>query len=224
MKATGASAGPLRAPGSVRAFIVAAACGIAGSAWGQQGCGDLMNGFGPYDYRSATEAQRSLVESAHFTPQVESLASGESQARAAGDIDYTLRAFPNHPRALLAMVKVAEREKTDKPVGSRYTVECWFDRAIRFQPQDGRVRMLFGFYLIRRGKPDEAVKQLEEARALSGEDANVHYNLGLAYAELNLYDKALAHAHEAYRLGFPLPGLRKKLERAGAWRDPAPAN
>jgi hypothetical protein len=39
------------------------------------------------------------------------------------------------------------------------------------------------------------------------------------------YDKALANAHEAYRMGHPLPGLRTLLEKAGRWKeaDAAPA-
>ena len=34
------------------------------------------------------------------------------------------------------------------------------------------------------------------------------------------YDKALASAHRAYGAGFPLPGLKNKLKRAGKWREP----
>jgi hypothetical protein len=35
-------------------------------------------------------------------------------------------------------------------------------------------------------------------------------------------DRALEHAHRAYALGYPLPGLRNRLKRAGAWREPEP--
>ena len=96
--------------------------------------------------------------------------------------------------------------KQNPAPGGKYTVECWFDRAIRFAPDDAMVKVVYGIYLIKRGKPQEAVGQLEAALAAAGDNANVHYNLGLAYVDLKRYDKALDSAHAAYRLGFPFPG------------------
>ncbi|MEO8304470.1 MAG: tetratricopeptide repeat protein [Betaproteobacteria bacterium] len=173
--------------------------------------------------------ERKLVEGAHFTPQVENLIRGQTSGTPAGDIDYTLRAFPNHHRALLSMMNAGLKAKTDKPRGSRYTVQCWFERAIVFRPDDGRVYMLFGIYLLRTGSHETAVRALTRAQELSEEDANLEYNLGLAYFSMKDYDKALHHAQEAYRLGFPLPGLRDMLKRAGKWQDqptraPAPTS
>ena len=51
-------------------------------AAGAQGmaCGDLQNAYGPYDYRTATEFQKHLVEGAHFTPEVESLKGARGSA------------------------------------------------------------------------------------------------------------------------------------------------
>ena len=83
--------------------------------------------------------------------------------------------------------------------------------------------MIHGFYLLKHGQAAEAVKELEEASKGMDDDANLHYNLGLAYLEIKDFDRALAHAHEAYRLGFQLEGLRRKLVAAGKWSDPAPA-
>lgn len=189
--------------------------------YAQEACGELTASYGPFDYRKATKEQKDLVEGAHFLPHVERLIRGHNSAGPGGDIAYTLRVFPNHPRALLSMMKLAEKEKTNKPFGSTYTIDCWFDRALRFQPEDGVIRMIYGTYLARKDKSKEAIEQLEEARHLLGEeDGNAHYNLGLAYCELKQYDKALEHAHKAYALGFDLPGLRNKLQRAGKWRDP----
>jgi tetratricopeptide (TPR) repeat protein len=75
---------------------------------------------------------------------------------------------------------------------------------------------------MKRGKSRDAVEQLEAAQAQVGNDSNVYYNLGLVYFDLKDYEKALESAHKAYAGGFPLPGLRNKLERAGVWReDPA---
>jgi hypothetical protein len=182
-------------------------------------CGELRNAF---DYRTMDRTHREMIEGAHFTGEVETLRRGTT-GRVGGDIAFTLRSIPNHPRALAAMMRLAQREKKDKPSGSTYTMGCWFDRAIRFAPNDGAVRVLFGVYLSSQGQKQDAIKQLEMARELSGEDANLYYNLGLAYFDLKEYDRSLEHAHAAYRLGFPLPGLRTKLQKAGKWREPLPA-
>ncbi|HKY02035.1 MAG TPA: tetratricopeptide repeat protein [Burkholderiales bacterium] len=197
---------------------------LGGSAFAQtyEPCGDLTNAYGPLDYRRASDAERRLVENQHFTPRVERLLGGQRAGTAGGDIDYTLRVFPNHPRALLAMMRLGEKENKNKPTNSRYTIGCWFDRAVRFQPEDGAVRMLYGTYLARQGNSKEAIEQLQRASELLGDqDGNAHYNLGLAYIEVKDYDKALFHAHKAYGLGFDLPGLRNKLQRAGKWKEPA---
>ena len=66
----------------------------------------------------------------------------------------------------------------------------------------------------------EAVAQLEEAEKLIGENANIHYNMGLAYFDLGKFEASLRHAHRAYALGFPLEGLRNRLKRAGKWQAP----
>lgn len=184
-------------------------------------CGDLKNAYGPIDYRVATPDQLELVETRHFTGNVESLKSGE-RGYLAGDIDYTLRAFPNHPRALMSMMKLSLRDKTLQPPGAKYSVTCYFERAERFQPDDPVVKMLFGIYLSKTGHADEALKKFQEAERLGGDNANVLYNLGLEYFNLKRYDEALDFAHKAYARGFPLPGLRDMLKRAGRWKDAAP--
>lgn len=182
-------------------------------------CGPLTNHFGPFDYHASPPERRNLVENAHFTQDVERLRRGQSTAVIGADIHYTLMVFPNHPRALLAMSNLAQKEKLAKPAGSGFTVDCWFDRAVRFRDEDATVRMLFGIYLLKTNRAEQAVVQLEKASEFEGENANLAYNLGLAYFDLHDYKKSLAFAHQAYEQGFPLPGLRNKLKRAGKWSD-----
>lgn len=45
--------------------------------------------------------------------------------------------------------------------------------------------------------------------------AEAEYFLGHTYLDLGLYNEAKKHADNAYRLGYPLPGLRNKLRRVG---------
>jgi len=187
---------------------------------GEGDCGSLQSHFGPFDYRTASPEQRKLVEGVHFTPKVESLRGGNTSMTPGGDMGYTLNVFPNHHRALMALIKLSEKEKTDRPRDMTYTVACRFDRAERFRPDDGMVKMLHGIYLFRKGKTQAAADKLEEANALAGNNANINYNVGLVYFDLKQYDKALASAHAAQAQGFPLPGLRDKLKRAGKWSEP----
>lgn len=185
-------------------------------------CGSLENGYGPYDYRTDTDKLK-IVEQYHFTAEVEGLLRGKSTIVIGSDIAYTLNAFPNHHRALLAMTKLAQKEKTETPNGSRHSITCWFDRAERFRPDDAMVKVIHGLYLIQKGNSREAVQKLEAAALLDSNNPNVHYNLGLAYFNLGQHEKALGSAHRAYSAGFPLPGLREKLKRAGKWRESAGA-
>jgi tetratricopeptide (TPR) repeat protein len=181
-------------------------------------CGELTNGYGPYDYRT-DKAKLTVVEVNHFTTKVENLQcclNGPLEA----DLDYTLRAFPNHHRALLAMERLAANMHTERPPRAHYTVACYYERAIRFRPDDGTTRMLYAAYLAKKGNAAEAIKHMEYIEKNAGPSANLDYNMGLVYADLKQYDKALEHAHRAYQAGFNLPGLRAKLERAGKWRDP----
>lgn len=199
-------------------LVLAAAVGSASAQTVAGGaCGSLENGYGPFDYRS-DKNKLSIVETFHFTPSVETLKSGKSGYLGA-DLDYTLRAFPNHHRALMSMMKLGQREKVAKPRGAQFSVECYMQRAEVFRPTDGMVKTVYGLYLLKAGRAQEAIGKLEAARGLDERDYNVHYNLGLAYVELGNYDQALVSAHRAYAAGFPLPGLRDKLKRAGKWRD-----
>jgi len=184
-------------------------------------CGSLKNSYGPYDYRSEWKEKQVDIETYHLPPEVVNLVRGKTSAYIGADLDYALRAFPNHPVALMAMARLGEKEKTAKPVGARYNVECYFLRAIRFRNDDENVRVLFASYLSKAGKRTEALNQLNEAAQLGSDNANTIYNMGLIYYDLKEYDKSLSYAQQAYRLGFPLPGLRDKLKRAGKWKEPA---
>ncbi|MBS3935955.1 MAG: tetratricopeptide repeat protein [Sulfuritalea sp.] len=190
---------------------------------GEIDCGSLRNHYGPFDYRTASAETRQLVERAHFTPKVELLRGGENWMNPSQDLGYTLNVFPNHHRALMSLINYAKKTKSEHPDGMKISVACRFDRAERFAPGDAVVKSLHGVYLMQKGMKSEATKKLEEALQLAGDNANIYYNLGLAYFDLKDYDRALVSAHKAYRLGFPLPGLRNKLEKAGKWTEPTVA-
>lgn len=181
-------------------------------------CGDLRNGYGPYDYRSDRD-KLPIVDNSHFTPEIEAL-SLSYNGYLGGELDYALRAFPNHHRALVAMMRLAERSKSPQVPNAKYSVACYFDRAIRFKADDTTVRMLFATYLNKYGRETEATQQLDYALTLAGDNAFTHNNLGLLYLELKNYEKALQQAHRAMALGLQRPELRDALKAAGKWIDP----
>jgi hypothetical protein len=204
-------------------LIVLAAGGASNFANAFEACGSLQDtgGYGPFDYRTSAK-QLAIVERFHFTPDVEALKHGQSSTLG-GDLDYTLRASPNHHRALMAMANLVFKLNKDKPPGAHYTLSCYFDRAIRFAPNDDKVYMINGMYLARSGKKQEALKQLKTAESLAKDDPNIQYNLGLVYFDLKDYPNARLHARRAYESGFTLPGLRKALEGTKEWDGPVPA-
>lgn len=59
-----------------------------------------------------------------------------------------------------------------------------------------------GSELLARGKPDEAMATLEEARRKSPNDEDVHYNLGIALARQSKLEEAAREYQEALRI-FP---------------------
>lgn len=185
-------------------------------------CGTLARPAGSHallDYRTATNDQLRLVEDYHFTPNVEMLKKGQSGTLGA-DLDFALRAIPNHHRALVSLMNLQFKEKTERPVGTKWTVSCYFERAMRFKADDGTVHTIYGVYLLRLGKAQDAVKEFEIALSLGDDGANLRYNLGLAYVELRDYDKAVEQARKAYDMGAGFPALRDKLRKAGKWPPP----
>lgn len=182
-------------------------------------CGSLQNAYGPFDYRSQRD-KIGIVEQFHFTPPVEALMKGESGS-IGGDLDYTLRASPNHHRALLAAMRLGERTKSPQPPTLPRPIECYFERALRFQEDDTVVRMLYARFLASQQRRREAGQQLARVTELAGDNPLTHYNAGLLYVELQDYDKALVQAHRAMRFGHDAAGLRERLQAAGHWRPPS---
>lgn len=189
---------------------------VESSAQAIEVCGSLDNAYGPFDYTNAQHRRDRLpiVEAGHFNADVENLVKGMT-GRIYGDLEYTLRAFPNHPRALWSLARLHLREKTTHLAGGKYSIDCWFDRAMRMNRSDPTVYYIYGMYLHRAGEISKALEQYLVSLSLDDNNAEVHYNVGLLYLSLGQLDQSAEHAKRAYSMGFPLPGLKRKLRDRG---------
>lgn len=188
----------------------------------ESACGDpFVNNHGPFDYRTERGPKLKIVEDYHFNSKVESLIGGQSGS-IEGDLAYTLRAFPNHHRALISMKNLALRMKSAKRGPETLPLECYFVRALRFRPDDTLVRLIYAQFLSASARKPEAVGQLDQAAAAAKDNPFSHYNIGLVYLEAGDYDKALAQAHRAMALGFERPEIKQRLQAVNRWSDPAP--
>jgi tetratricopeptide (TPR) repeat protein len=201
-----------------KSLLAVALLGTSALAAAAPYCGELKNGYGPFDFRSTPRSKLGVVEDFHFTEAVQELRHGAT-GHIGGDVDYLLRAVPNHPRGLLVMMKLSQKLRSPQPPGAHFPTECYFERAVRFQPDDGAAWALYAQYLYGEGKDKRALEMLERAATLSPDDAAISYNLGLVYAKAKRYDDALPLAQKAYGAGFPLPGLKKILSDAGKWTE-----
>ncbi|WP_083941158.1 tetratricopeptide repeat protein [Pseudoduganella violaceinigra] len=199
--------------------LAAILCAAAGSASARHVCGELTGR--EYDYRTGPEYMLNLVNDRHFTEDVEQGIRGASGALAP-DIEYTLRVFPNHKRALATALRMAARYPSGVMPEAKLPIECYFERAVRVFPDDSVTWLMYARFQYMKGHEAQATTMLTKALELSPDDPTINYNLGLAYAKQKKYEQALPYAQKAYSLQFPLPGLKQMLVKAGKWVEPPP--
>lgn len=215
-------------------FFLAEIGAISTDSWGAEYvCGELKNyaDIGPWDYSDPSSSASTVVdpmgrikrvENVHFYPDIKNLNTKVlSIEQLTAEIHYTLRAFPNHPLALYAFSRLERLAGGKLPNSSatiftpRVTAECFFDRALRFRPDDKEVRIVYGIHFHLRNKFKEALEQYQIAESKGADSSFFYYNLGLLYADMKNWEKAVEYGQKAYNLGLDLPGLRQKLEKAG---------
>jgi tetratricopeptide (TPR) repeat protein len=186
-------------------------------------CGaDLgANAFGrPVDYTDPADKEHVAgIEFNHLSRDVETLVRGRTGDSPLDDLAYTLRQVPNHYRALSAMANFQLKNGygRDWERNNIYTADCYFRRALNFRPNDPVLHLIYGVYLHKTHKLDAALNEYLASEKIDPKNAELHYNLGLLYVDQMQYDLAREQAKQAYELGYPLNGLRARLERAGRW-------
>lgn len=185
---------------------------------------DLSNHYGPYDFYDPANHQGNtrvnIVVGAHLTQSMLQMKRGNTGLEISTDLDYTLRAIPNHPQALDLASRLERAVRLgQKPKSERLdrTVNCYFLRALKLNGDVPETLYVWGLHFQRNGKLKEAHDRFEKAEELGIGDALFDYNYGLLYFSLGDMKQAKTYADKAYGAGVAFPGLRNKLKNASAW-------
>jgi tetratricopeptide (TPR) repeat protein len=187
-------------------------------------CAQLIELAYPTDYRTRDSTPQLRwriqdVKLAHYDPAVKRMQQGEYSHSVMADLDYLLRHWPNHLPGLEALIQY------DLRGGKVYEfapAHCYFELAREFAPDDAGVLLHEGYYFWKKKNSARAIEIFEAALAVDPKSVDAHYSLGLLYFESGEYDKAVVHARAAYDAGYPLPGLKRKLQQAGHWGEAKP--
>lgn len=220
----------MRTPSCVLVLALLAACGVWPAALAATGrpsvseCGSVtstdstLNDYRSRDFDPVLRRSVADIKRNHYDPASARMAEHEFSRRVMADIHFLLRGWPNHYPALQLLIQY------DLAGGKPYefpTPACYFTRAREYVPDDVNVLLAEGYFYWKKRDLTLATESYAEAVRLDPDSAAAHYNLGLVLFDAGQYGKALAEAHAAYAEGYPLPGLRNKLERAGEWKDAA---
>lgn len=181
--------------------------------------------FNYYDPSPVAKERLRLAEGSHFTKSVRMGVAGNAGSLV-GDLDFVLKVFPNHPYALSVMADLQRKPGFSRRHPLRRdvyypSINCYFTRALQIAPSDMNVFLVLAIHQHKLKQYQAAKTSYLQALAIKPDAANVHYNLGLLLLKLGENSAALKHGQAAYSLGYPLPGLREKLQKLGVWQEPA---
>ena len=182
-------------------------------------CSGSDNWMTPTDFRlrNSTRKLKFKFEDGkrnHLDPAISRMDNGQYNLYVLSDLEFLLRRWPNHHLALQALVRF--EAGGGRPSPQRPTT-CYFELAQRFAPDDVNILILRGIYFHGKGEYGMAEAAWLGALQINAGSPDAHYSLGLLYFNTGRTDDALEHAIAAYDAGYPLPGLKNKLVKAGKW-------
>jgi len=119
---------------------------------------------------------------------------------------------PVYPNMTVTVAQI--RDAMGKPDEARAVLQ----KGIQAQPKRSEPYVMLAMMHRKLHKLSEAREVLRQADELTeGTSAEIKYNLGLINFEQGDVAAARANARAAYRLGYPLPGLKNKLRAKGQW-------
>ncbi len=137
-------------------------------------------------------------------------------SRAVDEATYSLGRTPgDHPVAHKLKMVMA---RADYSAGNTERALARMEEIVREAPEMAEGYAVLSTYLYREKKFDRAREVLEQGLTTVEEPtAEMHYFLGLVLLRQKAYVEARVQAEEAYRLGYPLPGLKRRLKSLGYW-------
>jgi Tfp pilus assembly protein PilF len=150
------------------------------------------------DYFTADHSPRSyltILEGAHVATLPGWISKGDL-INAVLDIEYTLRAFPNHPRALQFAALVSQMNHKHA-----WAIKC-FETAISSYPHYALTYAQFGLFLVSINDVDAGLEQLKKAVEIEPEFAAGYAGLAHAYTKKGDIEQARKAAKKARELGY----------------------
>lgn len=184
--------------------------------------GTRSKNFDYYAQDPTTLKWKGLVEGAHFTVGVQQGKYGNA-GTLEGDLDYVLRHFPNHPKALYVMGKLQAKDHFNPKRGSDrkdyfiFSIECYLNRAIQLNNKYSSTYLVSAILLHQSQSYSKAELHYLKATELDSKNTEAQYNLGLLYFDIKEYEKSKVYAIKAYAGGYPLSGLKDKLKSLNKW-------
>jgi len=154
-----------------------------------------------YDYfeANATDAGRNYLKAVndfHMDKKVFDNITGGRYEAALGDIDYTLRHFPNHPMALQLVSVVAILSKNS------VRAVAYFEKAIGLYPCHSLTHAQYGSFLVGIGNFEKGIEKLHYAVRLDPKLIAGHVGLAKAYEKKGDVKSAREAAERAKELGY----------------------
>jgi tetratricopeptide (TPR) repeat protein len=139
--------------------------------------------------------------------------------RAKDETRYTYdRTSPENPMyARMAVTLARIYNELNRPNKSKEYIE----KAMALHPEYDGSYIYVAMVHRKNGHQSKALEVLKQGNeVVSGKSAAIHYFMGLIYFDNGKYVLAKDHAQQAYRLGYPLPGLKRKLIEVDHWTSP----
>ncbi len=112
------------------------------------------------------------------------------------ELEYVLRIFPNHPRALNMMELMAKLTK------SPALAVPWYEKALKSYPYYSIIHANYGNYLININRIDSGIEEVQQAIKINPKYAKAYIYLARAYREMGKSELAASNAEKAKELGF----------------------
>jgi TolB-like protein/cytochrome c-type biogenesis protein CcmH/NrfG len=159
--------------------------------------------------KASVYMQQAIDKDPDYAPAYAGLANAYGWLGESGLMPYS-EAFPKQKEAAMKAIEIddllpeghAELASAVMDLSWDWaTCERELKRALELNPNSASTHVTYGAYLMRVGRPDEAIEELKRQLALDPVSSRSFMNAGFAYYYARRYDDALAEIHRAESFG-----------------------